>query len=56
MKKDIVVNFSKQERFITLKSNQKSEKSTKRFGKKSAGLAKSAVKSTDMKKGFARAN
>ena len=55
MKKDIVVNFLKQEKFGTLKSNQGAKKLTKR----SAGFAKLtklAVESTDAKRGFARAN
>ena len=55
MKKDIVVNFLKQEKFGISRSNQRVRELTEESAE-SAGLAKPATESTDAKKGFARAN
>ena len=49
MKKDIVVNFPKQEKFDTLRSNQGARRLTRGFAKPAAG-------STNTKKGSAGAN
>ena len=51
-----MVNFSKQERFAILKSNQKPKKSTKRFTRKFVRSMKSAARSINIKKGFTGAN
>ena len=56
MKKDIVVNFPKLERFTTLKSNQGSKKSIKESAKGFAGSVGSAAESTNIKKGSTGAN
>ena len=50
MKKDIIINFSKQKRFTTLKSTQRPRKSTKRSAKRSAGLVKFVAGLTNTKK------
>ena len=55
MKKDIIVNFPKQENFGILRSKQRPRELTKKFIK-SAKLAKPTAKSTDTKKGSAGAN
>ena len=52
MKKDIIVNFPKQEKFVILRSNQRSKRLTKR----SARLVKLAARSTDTKKSSTGAN
>ena len=50
MKKDIIVNFLKQERFATSRLNWEPRRLARKSVKKSAGSVKSAAKSTDMKK------
>ena len=56
MKKDIVINFPKQKRFIISKSNWKPRKLTKRLAEEFAKLAESVKKFTDIKKDFVGAN
>ena len=55
MKKNIVINFPKQEKFAILRLNQK-PRGLARKSAKSAGLAKSATRSTNTKRGYVRAN
>ena len=52
MKKDIVVNFPKQERFTILRSNQRPKRLAKRFAglTKPAELIKPAARSTNINK------
>ena len=56
MKKNIMVNFPKQKRFATSKSNQGSKRLIERLAKKSAELAKSATRSINTKRSSAKAN
>ena len=55
MKKDIIVNFPKQEKFGILRLNQGARELTGGSAG-STGLAKPAARSTDIKKGSAGAN
>ena len=50
MKKDIVVNFSKQEKFAISKSNKKSRKSIGKSAREFIRLIESANKFTDIRK------
>ena len=50
IKKNIVVNFSKQKRFTTLRSKQRPRRLAEKFAETSAGLAKPIAISIDTKK------